>query len=231
LTSLWIVARDVGGILGLEIRHNLLIASNRWLKRSLDLAIAVPLVVLISPLLLLLVCWIQLVSRGNPFYSQEREGFQGRRFRMWKLRTMHVDAEKRLEKLLERDAEARNEWQRYFKLKNDPRILRGVGWFLRKFSLDELPQLWNVIVGEMSMVGPRPFPNYHLQAFDEEFRTLRRGVLPGITGLWQVTSRSEGDLEIQKRLDTYYIRNWSPWLDLYLMARTLRVVAQGRGAY
>jgi len=159
LTSLWIVARDVGGILGLEIRHNLLIASNRWLKRSLDLAVAVPLVVLISPVLLLLVCWIQLVSRGNPFYSQEREGFQGRRFRMWKLRTMHVDAEKRLEKLLERDAEARNEWQRYFKLKNDPRILRGVGWFLRKFSLDELPQLWNVIVGEMSMVGPRPFPN------------------------------------------------------------------------
>ena len=231
LANLWIVARDVGGILGLEIRHNLLIKSNRWLKRSLDLAVAIPLIVLTFPLLLLLVCWIQLVSPGNPFYGQEREGFEGRRIHIWKLRTMYVDAERRLEELLARDPVAREEWNTYFKLKNDPRILPGVGWFLRKFSLDEMPQFWNVIVGEMSMCGPRPFPAYHLQAFDEEFRALRRGVLPGLTGLWQVTARSDGDLEIQKRLDTYYIRNWSPWLDLYLMARTFWVVVRGRGAY
>ena len=231
LASLWIVARDVGGILGLEIRHNLLIASNRWVKRTLDLAVAVPLIVVLSPLLVVLMAWIRLVSPGNPVYGQEREGLEGRRIRIWKLRTMYVDADKRLEKLLERDVEARNEWQRYFKLKNDPRILPFLGTFLRKFSLDELPQLWNVIVGEMSMVGPRPFPNYHLQAFDEKFRTLRHRVLPGVTGLWQVTARSEGDLEVQQRLDTYYIRNWSVWLDLYLMARTFSVVVRGRGAY
>lgn len=231
LASLWIVARDVGGILGLEIRHNLLIASNRWVKRSLDLVVAIPLIILLSPLLLALMVWIRLVSPGNPVYGQEREGLEGRRIRIWKLRTMYIDADKRLEKLLERDPEARNEWQRYFKLKNDPRILPFLGTLLRKFSLDELPQLWNVIAGEMSLVGPRPFPDYHLQAFDEKFRTLRHRVLPGVTGLWQVSARSEGDIEVQQRLDTYYIRNWSMWLDLYLMARTFSVVVRGRGAY
>jgi len=231
LASLWIVARDVGGILGLEIRHNLLIASNRWVKRSLDLVMATPLIILLSPLLLALMVWIRLVSPGNPVYGQDREGLDGERIRIWKLRTMYIDADKRLEKLLERDPEARKEWQRYFKLKNDPRILPFLGTLLRKFSLDELPQLWNVIAGEMSLVGPRPFPDYHLQAFDEKFRTLRHRVLPGVTGLWQVSARSEGDIEVQQRLDTYYIRNWSVWLDLYLMARTFSVVVRGRGAY
>jgi Undecaprenyl-phosphate galactose phosphotransferase WbaP len=231
LASLWIVARDVGGILGLEIRHNLLIKGNRWLKRSLDLAVAVPLLMLSSPLLAVLVCWIRLINPGRAFYSQEREGLHGRRIRVWKLRTMYVDAEARLQKLLQENPDARAEWQRYFKIKGDPRILPGVGRFLRKFSLDELPQLWNVILGEMSMVGPRPFPSYHLEAFNEEFRTLRRNVLPGMTGLWQVSARSEGDLDIQERLDTYYIRNWSLWMDLYLMARSFAVVISGQGAY
>jgi Undecaprenyl-phosphate galactose phosphotransferase WbaP len=231
LSSLWIVARDVGGILGLEIRHNLQITTNRWLKRSLDLAVAIPLLVLIAPLLPLLAGWIWLVDHGPVVYIQEREGFQGRPIRVRKLRTMYVDAAARLEKLLQEDADVRAEWKRYFKLKKDPRVLPGVGWFLRKFSLDELPQIWDVIVGTMSMCGPRPFPAYHLDAFDEEFRSLRRSVLPGITGLWQLAARSEGDLVVQKRLDTYYIRNWSLWLDLHLMARSFWVVVSGRGAY
>ncbi|HVM60885.1 MAG TPA: undecaprenyl-phosphate galactose phosphotransferase WbaP [Verrucomicrobiae bacterium] len=231
LASLWIVARDVGGILGLEIRHNLLIATNRWIKRTLDLVVAIPLIILLAPLLLVLMAWIQLVSPGNPFYGQEREGLGGRRIRIWKLRTMYIDADRRLAELLERDPEARSEWQRYFKLKNDPRILPFVGKFFRKFSLDELPQLWNVIVGQMSLAGPRPFPDYHLKAFDAKFRELRHRVLPGVTGLWQVSARSEGDIEVQERLDTYYIRNWSVWLDLYLIARTISVVVRGQGAY
>jgi lipopolysaccharide/colanic/teichoic acid biosynthesis glycosyltransferase len=231
LANLWIVARDVGGILGLEIRHNLLITTNRWLKRSLDLAVAIPLLVLAAPLLLLFVCWIWLVNPGPAFYCQDREGFQGRSLRLRKLRTMYVNADARLKKLIDEDPEVRAEWERYYKLKHDPRILPGVGWFLRKFSLDELPQLWDVIVGTMSMCGPRPFPAYHLDAFDQEFRELRRSVLPGLTGLWQVSARSEGDLEVQRRLDTYYIRNWSLWLDLYVMARSFWVVVSGRGAY
>jgi lipopolysaccharide/colanic/teichoic acid biosynthesis glycosyltransferase len=193
--------------------------------------VAIPALVLTAPLLAVMIVWIKLVNRGPAFYGQDREGQHGKHIRIWKLRTMYVDAEARLQKLLQEDPEARAEWQRYFKLKNDPRILPGVGFFLRKFSLDEFPQLWSVIIGTMSIVGPRPFPSYHLQAFDEEFRSLRRSVLPGVTGLWQATARSEGDLEVQKRLDTYYIRNWSLWLDLHVIARSFLVVISGRGAY
>lgn len=231
LASLWIVARDVGGVLGLEIRHNLLISGNRWLKRTLDLAVAVPALLLTAPLLAVMIVGIKIVNPGPAFYVQEREGQHGKLIRIWKLRTMYVDAEARLQKLLAENPEARAEWQRYFKLKHDPRILPFVGDFLRTYSVDEFPQLWNVINGTMSLCGPRPFPSYHLEAFDEEFRTLRRSVLPGVTGLWQATARSEGDIEVQKRLDTYYIRNWSLWLDLHIIARSFLVVIKGKGAY
>lgn len=230
LASLWIVARDVGGLLGLEIRHNLLIPTNRWLKRALDLAVAIPAIVLTTPLTLLAMGFIRLISGRPVLYQQERIGRGGQIIRIRKLRTMHVDAEKRLAELLERDPAARAEWTRYMKLRNDPRILPG-GRLLRRYSIDELPQLWNVIVGEMSLVGPRPLPKYHLDSFPPEFRLLRQQVLPGLTGLWQVSARSEGDLEVQEHLDTYYIRNWSVWLDLYLLARSVRVVLSGRGAY
>jgi lipopolysaccharide/colanic/teichoic acid biosynthesis glycosyltransferase len=106
-----------------------------------------------------------------------------------------------------------------------------VGHFLRRFSLDELPQLWQVVKGEMSLVGPRPFPSYHLTEFRDDFRSLRTSVTPGLTGLWQVSVRSNGALDVQQSLDTYYIRNWSPWLDLHILVRTVGVVLLGKGAY
>jgi lipopolysaccharide/colanic/teichoic acid biosynthesis glycosyltransferase len=175
--------------------------------------------------------WIKLVSRGPVFYFQVRGGKSGCAIRVWKLRTMHADADSLLSNHLLEFPAAREEWHRYFKLKEDPRILPGIGRLLRRTSLDELPQLWNVLRGEMSLVGPRPFPEYHLAQFQPEFRSLRNKVTPGLTGLWQVAARSNGDLKTQEALDTYYIRNWSPWLDLHILARTVRAVIFSDGAY
>jgi Undecaprenyl-phosphate galactose phosphotransferase WbaP len=231
LGSLWISARDLAGMLGLEVRQNLLVPANRALKRVLDLTAALVFGLTALPLIAVAVLWIKRVSPGPAFYWQEREGEQGRPIRICKLRTMYPDAEVRLSRHLASNEAARSEWERYFKLRRDPRVLPGVGAWLRRTSLDELPQLWNVLKGEMSLVGPRPLPRYHLDRFDEAFRLLRRRVPPGLTGLWQVAARSDGDLDVQRSLDTYYIRNWSLWLDLHILARTVRAVVSRAGAY
>ena len=227
----WVSGRNLGGILGLEVRKNLLFKRNHVVKRAMDYLFGVPLFLLSLPVMAIFALWIKIKSPGPAFFAQEREGFGGRTIRILKLRTMHLDAEQRLEEYLGKNPKARAEWERFYKLREDPRVIPGVGNLLRTTSLDELPQLWNVIKGDMSLVGPRPFPAYHLEAFSEEFRALRRSVLPGLTGLWQVAARSEGDLSVQERLDTFYIRNWSIWLDLYLLAKTLWVVVRRKGAY
>jgi Undecaprenyl-phosphate galactose phosphotransferase WbaP len=231
MASLWVSTRDLGGELGLEVRQNLLIPLNAWLKRALDLCLASAAALAAAPLVGLAAVWIKRLSPGPAFFAQERGGAQGRPIRVWKLRTMFPDADELLRRHLETHPEARQEWLRYFKLRDDPRLLPCIGRLLRSSSLDELPQLWNVIKGEMSLVGPRPFPPYHLERFDPEFRKLRARVLPGLTGLWQVSARSDGDLRVQQALDTYYIRNWSLWLDLHILARTVRAVLLRRGAY
>ena len=229
--SLWVTARDLGGCLGLEIKKNLLMPRNLALKRMMDRVIAVPLFLLSVPVMAVAALWIKLSSRGPAFHCQMREGIDGQRIAVWKLRTMHVDGERLLESWFAAHPEDRLEWARYFKLRHDPRVLPWIGKLLRRTSLDELPQLWSVLKGEMSLVGPRPFPDYHLEQFPAEFRSLRTRVLPGLTGMWQVSARSEGDVAVQEALDTYYIRNWSPWLDLYILARTVAAVATARGAY
>lgn len=232
LSSLWVSSRDLGGMVGLEVRKNLSERRNWYLKRTLDYGLGVPLFLASLPLLAVFAAWIKCVSPGGPvLYRHARVGLGGRTIGVWKLRTMYPDADRRLAACLAKDPAAQVQWRQHFKMRNDPRILPGVGRLLRRTSLDELPQFWNVLKGEMSLVGPRPFPHYHLAEFRPEFRTLRRRVLPGITGLWQVSARSDGDTSVQEVLDTYYIRNWSPWLDLYLLARTVGAVLMGRGAY
>jgi Undecaprenyl-phosphate galactose phosphotransferase WbaP len=231
LQSLWIEVRDLGGIPGMEVQRKLLIRRNLLIKSGIDYVVAVPLFLISLPILLVAAIVIRIVSPGSPFFTQEREGADGKLIRIFKLRTMYQDAEQQLEKHLAKNDLARIEWQQYFKLKKDPRILPFIGPLLRKTSLDELPQLWNVLRGDMSLIGPRPFPVYHLNQFTYEFRHLRRKVTPGLTGLWQVSARSDGDLAVQERLDTYYIRNWSVWLDILILAKTIRIVLTGKGAY
>ena len=231
VASMWVTARDLGGSLGFEIKKNLMVRRNHALKMVMDRLIAFPLFVASLPLLAMAAAWIKLTSRGPALYRQVREGLEGEPLTVWKLRTMHVNGDSLLDDWFRVHPEDQAHWNSHFKLQRDPRILPAIGRLLRRTSLDELPQLWSVLKGEMSLVGPRPLPGYHLEQFSREFRTLRTRVLPGLTGLWQVSARSDGDLKVHEALDTYYIRNWSPWLDLYIVARTVAAVIRGRGAY
>jgi lipopolysaccharide/colanic/teichoic acid biosynthesis glycosyltransferase len=230
LQSLWLRTRMLGDTIGIEIRRDLCLRHNQVLKRAIDIIFAIPLALLVWPIIVVLALAIKLVDPGPAIYVQERVGRNWTTLRILKLRTMYADAEQRLEERLCRDPQARAEWQRFFKLAHDPRVLPIIGHFMRHTSLDELPQLWNVICGDMSLVGPRPFPAYHMTSFDDEFRIVRVSVQPGITGMWQVSSRSNGDLQVQKAQDLFYIRNWSIWLDIYILLQTVIVVLNGKGA-
>lgn len=228
--TLWVKPRDLMGMLGIEIPGNLLDPLARFIKRSLDLAVVLLTAPIWIPLCLILSLLVWLEDRGHPIFKQERVGIGGRLFHTLKFRTMHPDAERILRERLEADPKLRAEWQAHFKLRNDPRITR-TGRFLRATSLDELPQFLNVLRGDMSLVGPRPLPRYHHDELPERTRQLRERVRPGITGLWQVSGRSEAGHAAMPRWDTYYVRNWSIWLDIVILVRTVRAVLSRRGAY
>jgi lipopolysaccharide/colanic/teichoic acid biosynthesis glycosyltransferase len=220
--------RDLGGVLGIEVRRQLLLTGPRLAKRAMDIGITGLMMLLVSPILFLVALLIKLDSRGSIFYRQKRLGQDGVRFPALKFRTMHGDGERRLAEVLERDPKLRSEYETFHKLTVDPRVTR-VGRFLRKYSLDELPQLWNVLVGDMSLVGPRPYLEREIPEMDQKEAIILR-VKPGITGIWQVTERNASTFERRLHMDVEYVRSWSPWLDIYVLARTVPVVLGGTGS-
>lgn len=227
--SLWVDAKDLGGHLGLEMRHRLLQPGQRRFKRAMDLVMVMVLSPMLLPILVAIAMAVRLDSRGSVFFTQERIGRDGKTFRIVKFRTMVQDAGVVLESYLQAHPELRSEWNRTRKLRDDPRVTR-VGRVLRKTSLDELPQLWNVMAGQMSLVGPRPIVDEEVRLYGDQFDLFKK-VRPGVTGLWQTSGRNAIRYAERVRMDAYYVRNWSIWLDLYLLARTVLAVLRRRGAY
>ncbi|XGB39699.1 MAG: undecaprenyl-phosphate galactose phosphotransferase WbaP [Cyanobacteria bacterium LVE1205-1] len=229
VASLWVEAKDLAGVLGLEIRQKLLLPGPRISKFIIDYTLATFLSIGLLPLIFVIVLLIQIDSPGIIFYGHTRLGKNGKPFKAWKFRTMYSNADEILQNHLKTCPQDQIQWANNHKLKVDPRIT-PVGKFLRRTSLDELPQLWNVLRGEMSLVGPRPIVDREVAHYAEKIRLYTR-VLPGITGLWQVSGRSNTTYEERVALDAYYVRNWSVWLDVYILLKTIWVVLQGDGAY
>jgi undecaprenyl-phosphate galactose phosphotransferase len=215
-------------VLFLTVRNNLSRRTYRWIKRGFDLLGASLLLLLLSPLFLVLSAFIRKTG-ATAFYDHPRIGQNGKPFNCLKFRSMRPDADKVLRELLENDPIARAEWDKDFKLKNDPRIT-PVGHFLRKTSLDELPQLINVLKGEMSLVGPRPIVQAELARYGER-AGLYLQVTPGITGLWQISGRNDTTYTARVALDAWYVQNWSLWYDIVILFKTVDVVFSRRGAY
>ncbi|MGH7785552.1 MAG: undecaprenyl-phosphate galactose phosphotransferase WbaP [Candidatus Binatia bacterium] len=230
LASVGVEAEDLDGVLLLHMRWNLAVPWNRLIKRCFDVVVGTAAVLLASPLLLLAALATRFDSSGPIFFAQARLGRDRRPFRCLKLRTMYADADARLAACLASDADSRAEWERFAKLKGrDPRVTR-VGRTLRRFSLDELPQLLNVLRGEMSLVGPRPYLPSEIERMGARAETILKA-RPGLTGLWQVSGRSTLTFEHRLRLDEYYTRNWSLWTDIMVLCHTTGAVWRADGAY
>ena len=225
LPSLWAMGQN-GGIM---IEDKLLQPGSQITKRLADIAVSATALTLGMPFLLLLAAWVKITSPGPLFFGHERIGRNERRFKAWKFRSMCVNADEVLKKTLAGNPEMKQEWDATQKLKNDPRVSSS-GRFLRKTSLDELPQLWNVLVGDMSLVGPRPIVANEVEKYDDKFETYLR-VTPGITGYWQVSGRNLTSYDKRVELDDYYVRNWSLWFDFYILGRTVKTVLLREGAF
>ena len=195
----------------------------------MDLLLTLCIAPLIVPLMMAIAVLIRLNSPGPVLFAHERIGRHGKRFKVWKFRTMHRDAERRLREYLDSDPALLAEWEADQKLRNDPRI-HWIGRLLRKTSLDELPQIWNVVCGEMSLVGPRPIVTQEIEKYAQYYEEDVK-VLPGVTGLWQISGRNNTTYDERVQYDAYYVKNWSPWLDVYILGATVRVVLLGEGAY
>jgi len=229
ICSLGICARDIGGEIGFEVPQRLCHTSAGIIKRAVDLILTVPILIILSPLFLLIAAAIKVTSRGPAIFGHTRHGFGGKTFDALKFRTMHQNGESLLTRHFQKHPEERITWNRDQKLKCDPRVT-PVGKWLRRYSLDELPQLWNVLLGQMSLVGPRPIVSSEVLKYGRGYDLYGR-VRPGMTGLWQVSGRNNTTYLERVAFDEYYVRNWSIWLDTYILVRTLRAVLYAEGAY
>jgi undecaprenyl-phosphate galactose phosphotransferase len=213
----------------MNIRNNLKSVPNRLIKKIFDMLLSTAMMPLLLPLIGILGAVIRWETPGPAIYAHDRIGENGKTFRCYKFRTMQKDSEEKLLEILEKDEGIRSEWERNWKLKEDPRITT-IGRFLRKTSLDELPQIFNVMKGEMSLVGPRPYLLREQNAVESQLHVIC-SIKPGITGLWQVSGRSNTGYEYRLKLDAWYVMNWSLWFDIAILFKTIRVVTKREGAY
>ena len=229
ISSIWMSVRDFNGILGIDTSNKFNLSFNKFIKRTMDVVLVTFGGIVVLPFLLLVALLIKITSPGPILYKQKRLGSNGKHFFAYKFRTMAVDAEQRLKKLLETDPELKKEWEENHKLQNDPRIT-GLGKFLRRASIDEFPQLINIIKGEMSLVGPRPIVDDEIDKYGEDYKRVF-SIKPGLTGLWQVSGRSDANYLDRVSYDIYYLQSWSVWLDLWIIFKTFGAVLIGKGAY
>ena len=214
---------------GWEVTHNLLQPFQRAVKRCGDLAFILLTMPFWAPFTLIAAILIKLDSPGSVFFSQKRIGSGGKEIRIWKFRSMRQGADDLLADFLGEQPDLREEWQQNFKLKHDPRITR-FGEFLRRTSLDELPQVLNILRGEMSLIGPRPIVQEEIGLYGQEFEIYKQ-VLPGLTGMWQISGRNDLPYRERVNLDVYYVQNWSTWLDIHILLHTVLTILEGQGAY
>lgn len=215
-------------VFAFEIRNNMSRRFNIVIKRLFDIIVSSLVIAVLYIPFLFVVLIIRFDSKGSALFRQTRIGKDRRPFACYKLRTMHVDAKEHLEEILSSDPAVRKEWERYRKLKNDPRVTRA-GRFLRTFSLDELPQFFNVFIGEMSIVGPRPVLQEEIDLYYKDMADFCFSVRPGITGLWQVSGRNNTNYDHRVALDVWYIKNWHLWLDVVIILKTIRIIAKASG--
>jgi Undecaprenyl-phosphate galactose phosphotransferase WbaP len=231
MPSMWVESFEAAGLSGVHIQDRLLFPMQRIWKRIADIAMSSLFLLVSLPFFAFVAVWIKLTSPGPIFFCHKgRIGRDGKPFGAFKIRTMVVGAADVLEEHLKANPAARAEWEIDHKLKNDPRIIPGLGHILRRTSLDELPQLLNVLLGDMSLVGPRPIVPDEAEKYRESYPLYLR-VRPGLTGLWQVSGRNNTSYEDRVRLDTYYVHNWSLWLDYFILLRTVRTVLFREGSY
>ncbi len=221
--------KDIAGIVGFSSTNNRTKIQSLAAKRAMDLAIIICTLPLTLPVSLIIAFLVKITSPGPILYGHKRVGQNHKTIKCWKFRSMYKNSDEMLEKILKENPKMRREWEKDRKIENDPRVT-PFGKFIRKTSLDELPQLINIFIGEMSFVGPRPVTEAELERYGKNVDYIL-SVTPGLSGMWQTSGRSDTAYEDRVMLDTYYIQNWSVWLDLWILIKTVWVVIKGKGAY